>query len=457
MRVANDGLHYMLLVAAVEPDVTQLGFGRKLSYAMGGIALNLTNLVISQWLFVLYVPSEQAALVPAAWFGAFLMLGRFTDAITDPLIGYLSDNTRTRLGRRIPYILFGMFPFALVFCLLWTPPVDHLHWLNTLYAFGLIQIFFVLYTVVCTPYISLLPEIASSAAERINISTMQAIFIMVGTVVFGGMGIILERWGWLAIGLVVAVLILISFLPTTLAIRERPPTPAPAGAPHGLVAWIKLTLANRPFLYVAFSTSLYWIALNLVLMLVPFWVTDYLGLKKDAVSLLMAPFLVSNVVFFFVVNVLAKRFGKYLLFLITLIGSALVIPLVALVGHLPWGTPFVQSAVVFGLAGVPVAGFLVLPYAILADVVDYDEQHTGMRREAIYFGVQAIFQKSAIGISIVVFGLLVHFGGPDSNALGLRIVAGLAGLACLAGFFVFLGYPLRADQTRQSAPVADKA
>ncbi|MBN2362099.1 MAG: MFS transporter [Deltaproteobacteria bacterium] len=425
-----------------------LGFGRKLAYAMGGIALNLANLVISQWLFVRYVPSEQAALVPAAWFGAFLMLGRLTDAVTDPLIGYLSDNTRTRWGRRIPYILFGAVPLALVFCLLWTPPVGHQHWFNALYACALIQLYFLLYTAVCTPYLSLLPEISPDAAERINISTMQAIFIMVGTVVFGGIGIILERWGWLAIGLVVAALTLISFVPTVLVIRERPPARPPAGAPAGLVTWLKLTLTNRPFLYVVVATSLYWIALNLVLMLVPFWVTDYLGLKKDAVTLLMAPFLASNVVFFFVVNVLAKRFGKYLLFLITLLGSALVIPLVTLVGHLPWGTPFAQSALVFGLAGVPVAGFLVLPYAILADVVDHDEQRTGLRREAIFFGVQAIFQKSAIALSIVVFGLLVHVGAADGSALGLRIVAGLAGLACLIGFFVFLGYPLRSDRPR---------
>lgn len=415
----------------------------KLSYASGGVALNLTNLVISQWLFLRYASTENA-LVPAALFGTLFLVGRVTDAITDPLIGYWSDNSTSRLGRRRPFILYGILPFALVFYLLWTPPVEGAHWVNTLYIFVLIQLYFVFYTIVCTPYISLLPELTSDRAERINISTLQAVFVMVGTLIFGLMGLILDRFGWAAVGLTVALVTLASFLPTPLLIRERPVAASTGGElGQGLWLWIRITLRNRAFLRLAVATSLYWIGLNLILLLVPYWVVDVLGRTKEAVSAVMGPFLAANILCFVLFNLLAKRYGKYALFLVTLLGTALVLPLLAAVGHLPLGSPYAQTVAVITLAGIPVAGFLMLPFALLADVVDADEVTTGRRREAIFFGVQAIFQKSAIGLSIFVFGLLLPLNESLGDAFGLRVAAVLAGLACVLGFVVFLGFPLR--------------
>ena len=82
--------------------MAELSTGNKVAYAMGGIAMNLTNLVISQWIYKRYVPSPEEALVPVGIFGAIFVLGRLTDGITDPLIAYWSDRLRSRRGRRIP-------------------------------------------------------------------------------------------------------------------------------------------------------------------------------------------------------------------------------------------------------------------------------------------------------------------------------------------------------------------
>ena len=86
----------------------------------------------------------------------------------------------------------------------------------------------------------------------------------------------------------------------------------------------------------------------------------------------------------------------------------------------------------------------VMHFAALSDVVDYDEQLTGKRREAIYFGVQAIFQKTMIGISIAAFGIIA-FIGSDSNVseIGLKLVWVAAAASFLIGFFVFMKYPIR--------------
>ena len=131
--------------------------------------------------------------------------------------------------------------------------------------------------------------------------------------------------------------------------------------------------------------------------------------------MLMAPFLVVNLIFFFVFNGLAARFGKYVLMVITFIASGLVLAGLCLVGVLPFGSPFIQTAVVMALFGAPVAGFMVLPFAALADVVDYDERLTGRRREATFFGVQGIFQKAMIGVSVYTFTLVSQIGGDGSR------------------------------------------
>ncbi len=422
----------------------QLSTKQKLAYAAGGLAMNLTNLVISQWIFKRYVPSPAEALVPVALFGAIFFAGRITDAITDPLVAFWSDRLRSPRGRRIPFLIWGLVPMALVFFLLWMPPKAELHWLNTLWVLVLVQAWFVLYTVVVTPYLALLPEITSGAAERVNLTTMQAVFVMVGTVVFAVIGVVIEGAGWLAMGVVVAVLCVVSFGPTILAVKEEPRPEPSAEERVGLLTWIKLTFQNRPFIFLVVSTSFYWFGLNLLIMIVPYWAQDLLGLDEGAVALLMGPFLLANLVFFFVFNALAKRRGTWLAFVITILGSALAAPTLCLVGHLPVGSLLQQSAVAMGLIGIPTAGFMMLPFALLSDVVDHDEELTGQRREAIYFGVQAILQKTMIGASIFAFGLIVLGGGGETASMGgLKAIPVVAAVSFVLGLVAFWRYPLR--------------
>ena len=123
--------------------MSQLPTRKKLAYAAGGTAMNLTNLVIAQWIFKLYVPNPAAALVPVALFSAIFFFGRITDGITDPLVAYWSDRLRSKRGRRIPFIIWSLGPFAVVYFLLWAPPMAGQHWLNAVWAVVLIQAYFI--------------------------------------------------------------------------------------------------------------------------------------------------------------------------------------------------------------------------------------------------------------------------------------------------------------------------
>jgi GPH family glycoside/pentoside/hexuronide:cation symporter len=429
--------------------MNQLPFGTKLSYAMGGMALNLANLVISQWLLKLYVPSKDAALVSAALFSLIFLIGRVVDGITEPIAGFLSDHWRSKRGRRIPFIAAMTIPAALITFLLWTPPFpDENHWLNAVYVFTLVQLFFICWSMLANPYMALLPEITSDLKERVNISTLQAVFLMIGTLIFGVMGPIKDALGWVGIGIVAGGLTIVSFTPTVFAIKEKPSNISSESGERLRLAmifhWTRTTLNNQAFLYLAAATSLLWFSLNMVILLVPFWVQYVLGLTDREVVLLMAPLLATNIIFFFVFNFVAKNVGKYAAFLATLLSAAVTMPLLWLVGAVPMGSALAQSQIVMALIGIPVSGIMILPPALLADVIDYDETLTGKRREGIYVGVQAIFQKIAIGISIAVAAAMMYTGGTNvPTEQGLKLISLTAGGVVLLSFLVFLRYPIR--------------
>lgn len=426
----------------------QLRFGTKLSYAMGGMALNLANLVISQWLMKLYVPSRDSALVAGALFAGIFFSGRFMDGVIDPVAGFISDHFQSKRGRRIPFIAAMTVPAALVSFLLWVPPYPGgAHWLNAVYLFVLVQLFFVCWTFLANPYMALLPEITSDLDERVNIATMQAVFLMIGTFIFGAMGAIKDQMGWVGIGAVTGVLTLVSFFPTVFAIKEKPSIgriPKERFRLATIVDWTRTTFKNRSFVILVAATSSLWFALNMVILVVPFWVQYALGMTDREVVLLMAPLLVVNIVFFFVFNYIAKRFGKFAAFVTTLASAAITMPLLGLSGYLPFGDTMFQSQLAMALVGIPVSGIMVLPPALLADVIDYDETLIGRRREGIYYGVQAIFQKIAIGLSIAVATALMYAGGSETPSVwGLRMISASAGAAALVSLAFFARYPIR--------------
>jgi MFS family permease len=178
-----------------------------------------------------------------------------------------------------------------------------------------------------------------------------------------------------------------------------------------------LALRNKPFRYIAAAGAVYWFGLNTIIVMVPHWVSAVLGRGEDTVTLMMAPFLLMNLVFFFVFNYLAGRVGKYRAMLITFLGSALVMVMLVFVGRLGIGSDLIQSAVILAAYGAPAAGFMVLPFAVLGDVVDYDEKLTGRRREGIFLAVQGIFQKISIGLSVFVFTFVAYIGGEGMQRL----------------------------------------
>jgi glycoside/pentoside/hexuronide:cation symporter, GPH family len=406
-------------------------------YSLGALAMNLANLVLTEWFYERYVVG---GVISTVAFSIIILAGRITDGVSDPFLAYWTDNTRSRWGRRIPFLLFGTLPFAIVSFLLWIPPQGASDVFRIGYATVLAQAYFLLYGLVVTPYLALLPEIAGSSSDRLNLTTGQGVAALVGTLCFAFAGLIVQHFGFVGLGVMVALAILISYYPIPFVIRESERAAGPKPSLKRLFQWIKEVIGNTTFLPLLISTSLYWFALNLLLMLVPRWVQVQLGMEKDAVTWLMLPFIAVNLIAFFIFNWIAKRFGKYRSFLLVFALTVLVFGLVGFSDQIQIGlSQFTVAQCIVGLAGVPVGGFGVLAFALLADVIDEDSNRRGLHREAIFFGVQAIFQKSMIGLSAVAFGWLQTFGSSQS----FHGCAFLAAAICLAGLFAFARFPIR--------------
>ncbi len=406
-------------------------------YSLGALAMNLANLVLTEWFYERYVVG---GVISTVAFSIIILAGRITDGVSDPFLAYWTDNTRSRWGRRIPFLLFGTLPFAIVSFLLWIPPQGASDVFRIGYATVLAQAYFLLYGLVVTPYLALLPEIAGSSSDRLNLTTGQGVAALVGTLCFAFAGLIVQHFGFVGLGVMVGLAILISYYPIPFVIRESERAAGPKPSLKRLFQWIREVIGNTTFLPLLISTSLYWFALNLLLMLVPRWVQVQLGMEKDAVTWLMLPFIAVNLIAFFIFNWIAKRFGKYRSFLLVFALTVLVFGLVGFSDQIQIGlSQFTVAQCIVGLAGVPVGGFGVLAFALLADVIDEDSNRRGLHREAIFFGVQAIFQKSMIGLSAVAFGWLQTFGSSQS----FHGCAFLAAAICLAGLFAFARFPIR--------------
>jgi GPH family glycoside/pentoside/hexuronide:cation symporter len=437
MRPACDMKSSRLTADKVSPATHRLTPVRLVIYSLGALAMNLSNLVLTEWFYERYVVGG----IISTWvFSLIILAGRITDGVSDPFLAYWTDNTRSRWGRRIPFLLFGTLPFAIVTFLLWVPPQNGSDGLRIAYAAVLAQAYFLLYGLVVTPYLALLPEIAGSTSDRLNLTTGQGVAALAGTLCFAFAGIIVQHFGFVGLGIMVGVAILVSYYPIPLVISEHERSAGGKPSLKILFQWIAEVVGNKAFLPLLISTSLYWFALNLLLMLVPRWVQVQLGMDKDAVTWLMLPFIAVNLLAFFVFNWLAKRLGKYRSFLLVFALTFLVFGLVGFSDRIQIGlTQFAVAQCIVGLAGIPVGGFGVLAFALLADVIDVDSTGRGLHREAIFFGVQAIFQKSMIGLSAVAFGWLQTLGSSES----FHGCAFLAAAICLGGLFAFARFPIR--------------
>ncbi len=440
-----------------EPNSEKLSLGRKVLYGAPSIAGAAMAIPVAIHVNPFY---SDTVLVPLAWVALAAALARVLDAIVDPFVGWLSDHTHTRWGRRRPWIAVAAPLAALVFIALFTPPT----WLTPQGAavwFGAaLMSFFILNMLYALPHSALGPELTLDYHERSSLFSWREGFALVGTLVAAVVpGILIkvlgdERRAFGDMAIAYGVLMVSLYWLLVARVRERPSFVERKSNP--LVPGVRRSLRNRPFVVLFACYVVASIPGAIPGLMMPYFSRYVLNpppLPADDaqswLSIFLATYFLSGLLCLPLWLALAKRIGKLKTWLASFVmgitgGFALF-----LLG------PGDNLACVFVIAwaGSSFGAGLFLPPAIQADVIDYDELHSGKRREAQYLALWGLVPKFIVIPSASLPLALLAWMGYQPNVaqspdvvLAIRMIFALTPSAfSIAAFFIARRFPI--DET----------
>ncbi len=410
------------------------------------------------WLLYFYAPpahGKTAPLLAVGIAGVVLAAVPIFSAFADPAVGYWSDRTSSRLGRRLPFIL-GATPFWAIFAfLLFAPPSHSGSAIIATYLAVVVCLYSLASITSGGPYESLLPEIARSSNERLSVNGFKVYFGAAGGAIgLVGSGLIIDYFGFRVMALVMASLALIfRYIGMAGIWRHVDRTQPPAQISIRDAA--RATFSNRFFLLYLPGFVLFQVGLTMTRAALPYYVKALLKVGKTGtwVAIFTAVLIGALVLSIPLQARLARRGSKRQAFRRAMLGAVLVFPLLAFVGLVPHVPAAAEIVLIMALAGLPVAGVYLFPATLTADIIDYDSLRTGMRREATYYQLHSFVEHIATSLAPAILAGLLILGDTATNPLGVRLVGPVSGLLILVGYLVFRRYDLSDDVL--AAPPAD--
>lgn len=435
-----------------------LSFPQQLAYASGMLGWGMMISLISVILLYMYAPTSDSGIpiliTQATFFGIFNIIalitsgGRLVDAIYDPFIAQLSDRSENPRGRRTPIMKRAILP-SLLFCVLvFCPIYKEESTTNVVWLAVALVLFYISTTSYIIPYTALLPELAHTSEEKVKLATWQSVGYVFG-VGFASTAFNVaaqfqdsfqiskvESLQW-TVFLFAGVAALFMYI-TVLAIDERKLCVGePSAIP--LRGALRQALTNRNFLVFIVADFSFFVAVTIITSGLLYFVTILLGLPEGIGSYLMITMVLVSLIFYPVVNVVAKKIGKK-----PIVVFSLALLSVIFLGIYSLGTwhlaPEVQIYSLIALAAIPFAALNILPNAIIAEIIEKDKQETGESKEAIYFAVRYFFVKIAQVIGIALFAMLLIYGKDRGDDFGIRMNGLLGCVLCAVGAIVFMRF-----------------
>ena len=385
----------------------------------------------------------------AAVMGMILFLGRGVwDAIADPIAGYLSDRTNTKMGRRRPWMLASAIPLGLTFVLLWMPPRDLSPTMVVVWMSVMVVAFYSMSTVLIIPHTALGAELTDNYHDRTRIFGGRHLGWTVGSFAAIGGFVALDRSAdvrttvfllALGAGIVTAVLILW----TVWRLRERAEYRGRGSAhPYRAFRDVWVNPHARLLLLVFGIESL---GAATIGVLTPY-VAQYVVKRPEIAPPVIAAYMIASFVFVPVWLPLSRRFGKKALWLASMLLTAVSF---GCMFFLTEGAIALMTVLAIAAGTAASCGAMMGP-SIQADVIDWDEHATGERKEGAYFAAWNFIFKVATGLTQALTGFVLTFSGYLPNVeqtatVKVTILAlyGLFPMACyLIGSLLFARFKL---------------
>lgn len=423
----------------------------KIAYGLGDMGNNVAYGAVGFY-FVFFL-TDVAGISPI-WAGYIFMIVRIWNAVCDLIMGGISDNTKTRFGKRRPFLLFGAIPLGIVFAMLWLVPFKG----NTkliIYYIIIGIVFNTLYSFVSIPYNALLPELSQDYNERTSISGYKMAFSFVGSLlsamgvtlivdtIYPGKSMYIVSYPVMGrvLALVLSICILLAFIGTKERVESKV-TENQGNMWSNLRSLIKL----REFKLVLGVFIFNMVSFDIIMALYIYFMKYALKISSDLSYIFMAIPLVAAVLVTPMWVGISNKIGKKKTYSIAAI--YFLIPLLACF-FIPTGN-IVVTAVVTIMIGIGISASQVLVFSILPDVVEVDELKNGVRREGIIYGATMFLYKisSAIIVAIVTaamgwFGYVESIGNvvveqSASAVWGIRLLMSCMPALCLILSVIFI-------------------
>lgn len=405
----------------------QLSRRTKFIYGLGDWGTSAATVARSLFWFVFLTTVVG---IEAGLAGIVLIVGRIWDGVNDPLVGMLSDRLRTRWGRRRPFLLFGAIPFGLTFFFMfWVPPIESTVGLIVYYSVVFL-VFDTLYTLVNVPYSALTPELTEDYDERSSLSGWRMATSIFAALVTGGTFKLLAEniFGvWFGGGeqgirggyALTAAIWGVTFAVPLLILYKNIEEPEHQADPDPIrpVQTFKEVFSNRPFRLGATIYLLSFATVDVFSVVIILFLVDYVRVDPGMENLILAVVLGLAFATMPLVVRLMRRYGKRKTYMGSMSLMAVVVLIMSQVP--PGGQNWILIAAVF--AGLGYGAANVIPWAIVADVVEEDELKTGKRREGIYFGYLVLFRKLATALAVGVVSQVLSAAGFISSTTGSSV------------------------------------
>ncbi|MEH2123112.1 MFS transporter [Nostoc sp.] len=446
----------------------KLDLKTKLAYGAGDLGPAITANISVFYLLIFFT---SVAGIPAGLAGTILMIGKIWDGVNDPLVGFLTDKTKSRRwGRRLPWMFYGAIPFGIFFFLQWIVPRFSTNQSNNIWplfwyyvAIGILSQSF--YTVVNLPYTAMTPELTQDYDERTSLNSYRFTFSIGGSIlslILTGIvfsQIVDRQQRYLVLAAICTVISILGLYWCVFGVRDRILAfeakrilaEEPASLPFG--EQLKIVFSNRPFLFVIGIYLFSWLGVQITASIIPYFVVNYMGLKEESdVPMILIAVQGTALLMLFVWGTLSKKIGKKIVYFLGM--SLWIIAAIGLFFLQPG--QIVLMYVMAVMAGIGVSTAYLIPWSMIPDVIELDELQTGQRREGIFYGFMVLLQKFGLAFGLFLVGNALQVSGfkesvagsplpiqPESALFAIRVAVGPIPTVCLIfGLILTYFYPI---------------
>ena len=410
--------------------MNKLTFREKYSYGIGALGKDLAYAIVSTYLMVYF--TDVIKLNPA-FVGTLFLVARLWDAVNDPAMGMIVDNTRSKFGKFRPWIFIGTVLNAVVIVFLFRKPD-----LEGLPLYAYFSIMYILwgmtYTIMDIPYWSMIPTLATTKEDREKISVVPRIFASLGGLTVTTFGIALvnklgngnqiKGFEYFALGIV--IIFIISTIVTCINVKEKTQVQVNNEKVNIKQAFNILKQNDQLLVFIGIV-----LGMNLIMQIsgsmAIYYFTNVVG-KASLFSVYHAFAGIAEISGLVLLPILTKKIGREDVFKF---GS--ILPIAGFLLLFVAGIVAPQNALFIGMAGAILklgSGFLLGSTTImLADVVDYGEFKLGTRNESIVFSVQTLLVKGAsavagwlVGVGLSLVGYVAGEVQSATTILGMRVI-----------------------------------